>query len=77
MSFMRRCSPAKKMPKTAAQLDADYEKDDLYYRGVPTLTDQQVEEIYKNAGICVKTGLATGKTINGTLIVTVSPKQGE
>jgi hypothetical protein len=65
------------MPKTAAQHDADYEKDDLYYQGVPTLTDQQLDEIYKNAGISTKTGLATGKTINGDLIITVSPKQGE
>jgi hypothetical protein len=62
------------MPKTAAQLDAEYEKDDLYYRGVPTLSDEQLEEIYKSAGINIKTGLATGKTINGDLIITVSPK---
>jgi hypothetical protein len=65
------------MAKTAAQLDADYEKDDLYYQGVPTLTDEQLDQIYKNAGISTKTGLATGKTINGNLVVTVSPKQGE
>lgn len=61
------------MAKTAEQLDAEYENDDLYYQGVPTLTDQQVEEIYKKAGINIKTGLATGKTVNGELVVTVSP----
>ena len=63
------------MAKTADQHDADYEREDLYYRGVPTLTDEQLEQVYKNAGICIKTGLATGKTINGDLIITVSPKK--
>jgi hypothetical protein len=62
------------MAKTADQHDADYEKDDLYYQGVPTLTDEQLEQVYQKAGICPKTGLATGKTINGDLIITVSPK---
>jgi hypothetical protein len=65
------------MAKTADQHDADYEKDDLYYQGVPTLTDEQLEQVYQKAGICSKTGLATGKTINGTLIVTVSPKMSK
>jgi hypothetical protein len=63
------------MAKTADQHDADYEKDDLYYQGVPTLTDEQLEQVYQKAGICSKTGLATGKTINGDLIITVSPKK--
>ena len=62
------------MLKAADQHDADYEREDLYYQGVPTLTDEQLEQVYQKAGICTKTGLATGKTINGTLIVTVSPK---
>lgn len=65
---------------TADQMDAQYEKDAHYAKGIPTLSDAQLEQIYKSAGIDRKTGLATGKVVNGgALIITVSPnfKSGE